>query len=593
MTSNRQTLGAMLLDLWRGLEPRRRTQFWFLIGLMVIASLSEATSIGAVLPFLAVLTNPERAFNHQLAQPFIHVLGIQSPRELLLPFAIGFCLAAVVSGGIRLLLLFATTRYTFSVGADLSVEAYRRTLYQSYSVHVRRNSSEVISGIIGKTAMMVGSVLVPSMNLIGSSLLLIGVSFVLLAMDPIIAIAAGGTFALLYFLVARVTRTRLRANSEIVARNSTLAIKSLQEGLGGIRDVLIGGSQEVYIEGYRTADRRQRVAQGNTAFLAGAPRFVIETLGMVLIAAAAYAVAGREGGVVGALPMLGALALGAQRLLPILQQAYLSLTIIRGGEQSLRDALGLLRQPLHEFRKPSGFLSPMEFSRDIRIVDLSFRYDAEAVNVLNRIDLVIPRGSRVGFIGPTGCGKSTFLDIVMGLLLPTEGHMEIDGIPLTAANLASWQVHLAHVPQMIYLSDGSVAENIAFGIPRELIDMERVRSAARQAQIAEFFEDLPQGYGTVVGERGVRLSGGQRQRIGIARALYKEADVIVFDEATSALDHETEGAVMEAIGGLGKDLTVLIVAHRLSTLKDCDFIVELKHGCLNRMGTFQEIIATI
>jgi ATP-binding cassette subfamily B protein len=288
--------------------------------------------------------------------------------------------------------------------------------------------------------------------------------------------------------------------------------------------------------------------------------------------------------VVVALPVLGALALAAQRLLPLVQQSYAAWTSLLAGQASLHDVLVLLEQPLptHGLEAPS----PLPFRHQIVLRDLRFRYSSQAPWVLAGVDLQIVRGSQVGFIGATGSGKTTLLDIVMGLLAPTSGSLDVDGTIINASNWRAWQVHIAHVPQTIFLADTTIADNIAFGVPREQVDHERLRHAASQARIAETIESWHHGYDTLVGERGVRLSGGQRQRVGIARALYKQADVIVFDEATSALDDDTERAVMEAVDSLGEDLTILIVAHRITTLKNCDQIVELRGGVVHRVGTY-------
>jgi ATP-binding cassette subfamily B protein len=310
---------------------------------------------------------------------------------------------------------------------------------------------------------------------------------------------------------------------------------------------------------------------------------------MILIAFLAYTMSQREGGLTTAVPVLGALALGAQRLLPVLQQAYSALTIIRGAEASLRDTIVLFEQPLPE--DAGGLLPrPLPFDTEIVLKNVSFSYTHTAKPVLQHIDLVLARGKRIGFMGVTGGGKSTLLDIIMGLLRPTEGSLLIDGQAITEQNYRSWQVHVAHVPQSIYLSDSSIEENIAFGLPKEDIDPSRLRLAAKQAQIDKVIESWPEKYQTKVGERGVRLSGGQRQRIGIARALYKRADVIIFDEATSALDSETEHSVMQAINSLSPDLTILIVAHRLTTLENCDFIVELDKGRILQIGSYKELV---
>jgi ABC-type multidrug transport system fused ATPase/permease subunit len=567
------TISHLLRGLWHHISPRRRAQFGLLLALMVLASFAEIVSIGAVLPFLGVLTAPDNVFGHPLARPFIRMLSLTTPDQLLLPLTLAFGLAAFAAGAMRMLLLWASTHFSYATGADLSIGIYRRTLYQPYSVHVARNSSEIISGISEKAGVVIGTLLMV-LTLVSSAILMLSILMALLSVDPVIALAAFGGFGLIYVLIIRIVRHRLATNSQSIARDSTQRIKVLQEGLGGIRDVLIDGSQAAYCEIYRDTDYPLRRAQGSNAFISASPRYVVEALGMLLIAGLAYTLAQQPDGVARAIPVLGALALGAQRLLPVLQQSYVAWTGIHGGQASLQDALELLDQPLPAHASQPS-VEPLPFLRDIRLNQVSFRYSDEAPWVLRELDLTIAKGSRVGFVGTTGSGKSTLLDIVMGLLQPVKGRLEIDGHPVTEPDVRGWQTHIAHVPQAIYLADCTVEENIAFGVPKERIDHRRVEEAARQAQIAGTIESWPRGYKTFVGERGVRLSGGQRQRIGIARALYKQADVIIFDEATSALDNETEEAVMLAIEGLSKDLTILIIAHRLTTLKGCDQIVDV------------------
>jgi len=557
---------------------------------MIIASCAEIISIGAILPFLAVLTAPERIFQLPIAQPVIKFLGLTSSSQLLLPLTIAFGIAALIAGAVRLLLLWASTRLSFATGADLSIGIYRRTLYQPYAVHVARNSSEVISGISAKTNSVIFSTIVPIITFISTTIMLLAIMAALFSIDPLVALSAFGGFGLIYGFIIWFTRGRMLLNSRCIAHESTQVIKSLQEGLGGIRDVLIDGSQEVYCRIYRHADIPLRRAQGNSVFIGQSPRFGMEALGMMLIAILAYVLSRQPDGIVKAIPVLGALALGAQRMLPVLQQAYGAWSQIQGGQISLRDALDLLDQPLPDYvDKPDAM--PLPFSEEIRLKNLSFRYTEQTPWVLNNLNLTIEKGCRIGFIGVTGSGKSTLLDIIMGLLTPTEGRLEIDDQVITSSNYRAWQAHIAHVPQAIYLADSTIEENIAFGIPKEKIDKNRVKQAAEKAQIADIIETWPKKYQTYVGERGIRLSGGQRQRIGIARALYKQADVIIFDEATSALDNETEQAVMQAIESLGKDLTVLIIAHRLTTLKNCTQIVELADGGIKRIGSYEEIVS--
>lgn len=576
-------------SLWCHLKPRRKTQFILLLVLMLLSSMAEMISIGAVVPFLGALINPEQVFGHPSVQPILDICNVGHPQDLLLPLTLVFCLAAVAAGLLRLVLLYATTRFSFSVGADFSIDVYRRTLYQPYSVHIGRNSSEIINGITGKVAMLIGSVLMPTLTLISSAILLTGVLWMLLLIDPVIAVAAGSSFGILYLITVLVSRRNLRENSECVARESTRVVKALQEGLGGIRDVLIDGTQEAYCSIYLSADLPLRLAQARNTFTGASPRFIMEMLGMVMIAMLAYSMALREDGVSAALPVLGALALGAQRLLPVLQHGYSALVTIFGAEASLRDGLDLLAQPMPKYAGDGPF-PPLQFERSILLENVGFRYVLDGAWVIRHVNLEIPKGKRVGFVGSTGTGKSTLLDILMSLLMPNEGVMLVDGQVVGIHNFRNWQAHIAHVPQSIYLSDGSIEENIAFGLPSKEIDPERVRQAAKQAQIDEAIESWPEKYKTKVGERGVRLSGGQRQRIGIARALYKRADVIIFDEATSALDSETERAIMQAIDLLSPDLTILTVAHRLTTLQKCDFIVELDNGRVSRIGPYQELV---
>ncbi len=572
-------INKLLNRLWQHMTTRRHTQFWLLLILMIAASFAEIISIGAVLPFLGALTAPGRIFEHPVAQPFIHALGVASANQLLFPLTLAFGFAAVMAGGMRALLLWTSLRFSFAVGADISNTIYRRTLYQPYAIHVTRNSSEVVNGIATKVGEVIFYILMPTLNLISASVILIVVLAGLLYIFPGIALIAFGCFALVYAFIVGVTRNRLKVDSQHIAHESTNVIKFLHEGLGGIRDVLINGSQEVFCAIYRNADEILRRAQGNNQFASQAPRYLMEAMAMLLIATLAYVLSQQPDGIATAIPMLAAMALGMQRVLPASQQAYAAWSTIQGAQASLQDALTLLDQPLPDYAgQPDA--NPLPFRNQISLKNIAFRYSEQAPWILKDIDIVIKKGSRVGFIGTTGSGKSTLLDIIMGLLQPTEGFFKVDDLQISADNNRNWQAHIAHVPQAIFLADSNIEQNIAFGVQEDQIDHERVRHAARKAQISEIIDTWPNQYQTLVGERGVQLSGGQRQRIGIARALYKHADVLIFDEATSALDNETEEAVMQAIEGLSEEITILIIAHRLTTIKNCTQVFELDKGLL-------------
>lgn len=588
MNSNKQIISS----LWRHLSKRRKKQFSILLILMVVASISELISVGAVVPFLGILIAPEQVYQNALIQPVIQVLEISEPNQLILPLTILFIIAALTAGIIRLTLLYATTRLSYATGADISINIYRRTLYQEYAVHVALNSSKVINGIINKTNIVISSILTPILMLMSSIILLIGIMVALFYIDIVVALTALIGFSFLYGMVVYYTRKQLKENSQCIADQSTMMIKSLQEGLGGIRDVLIDGTQQFYLQLYRNADLPLRRASGNNQFISGSPRYAMEAIGMVLIAILAYFMTQQKNGMAASIPVLGALALGAQRLLPVLQQAYSSYSLIKGSKSSFVDVLNLLDQPLPEYLD-QPITKPIPFTKEIKLNNLNFRYTDDSPWVLKNVNLSLKKGCHIGFMGVTGSGKSTLLDIIMGLLPGTNGELLIDKLPINNQNRRAWQAHIAHVPQNIYLSDGTIEENIAFGIENEEIDHQRVRKAAQQAQIAELIEQWKDGYQTIVGERGVRLSGGQRQRIGVARALYKKASVLIFDEATSALDNETEQAVMDAIEGLDKELTILTIAHRLTTLKSCDKIVKLDKNNVINILSYKEVLKLV
>jgi ATP-binding cassette subfamily B protein len=351
----------------------------------------------------------------------------------------------------------------------------------------------------------------------------------------------------------------------------------IQEGLGGIRDIILDHSQPLFEEEFSALDRRYRRALSVNLFISQGPRFIIEAAGMTTIALIALAMSLRPEGLVQAIPVLGALALGSQRLLPLIQQTYQGWTQTSGNLQTLDDIATALAMPVLP-PVPEG-AARLPFEREVAFHDVSFGY-GEAGLAVRDVSLVIPRGGRIGIAGTTGSGKSTLLDLLMGLLEPGTGEIRVDGRVLDAGTRPRWQATLAHVPQAIFLIDDSIAANIAFGAPPGRLDVERVHACARAAHIADFVEELPEGYETKVGERGIRLSGGQRQRIGIARALYKQAKVLILDEATSALDDETEAAVMRSIMALGPELTIVMIAHRRSTLDGCDRILRMENGRL-------------
>ena len=581
---------SSLRKLWRNLPSRRRLQLFLLLWVVLASGLAEMVSLGAVLPFLAVLTNPDELWQQPLTQSFAQLFGMSQSHQLVAPAVVAFTAAAVLAAIIRLLNLRLNSRFAAALGSDLSCESYRRTLYQPYLVHVQRNSSTLINAMTQHVSLTVLS-LNAVLQIASASLVAAGLLVGLLLIDWQVAVATAALFAIAYALVALSSRRQLRHNGKRIAAASSQRVQALQEGLGAIRDVLLDGTQSSYLELYRRADQQQRQSEAKNLFLSIFPRYSLEALGLVVIAVLGGLLVLQRGSNSGVVPLLGALALGAQKLLPALQQIYSGWASLNGWSVSVAEVVQMLEQPLPKNQESA---QPLLLKDRVCLQDVYFRYSPDQPEVLRGVNIEIRRGERIGLIGTTGSGKSTLVDLLMGLLPPSSGRLLVDGIDLykpdNAALLVGWRSSVAHVPQGIYLADSSIAENIAFGVSKHRIDMSRVRSAAQQAQIAGFIENSIEGYASFVGERGIRLSGGQRQRIGIARALYKKASVIILDEATSALDNSTEEAVMEAVESLGRHLTMVMIAHRLSSVKSCDRIIQLDQGKIIASGRPDQLL---
>lgn len=570
MLKPRHGVSPFLRQLHGFMSRSRRRQFYGVVGLMLLGSIAELMAIGAVVPFLAFLAGQVEG------RDFLGLtLNLQTTTAL-------FMVAALAAGGIRLALTWCSQRFVLGLAHDLAVEIQRRTLFQPYAFHIARNSSEAIA-TLQKVQDFASGVLLQVMQALTAGVLSLFIVAALMWVDAGAASIAAVAVIVLYGLVSLVTRKRLRQNSELLGSAYAERVQTIQESLGGIRDVIVDHSQAAHLDQFRRIDGRFAIARANTAFIASAPRFVIEAVGMVVIAALALYLSGREGSLAAAIPIIGALALGAQRLLPMIQQLYQAWTSLTGNRSIMSQVASALELPMDE--NVEALPTPLPLQSEIRLEHVSFAYPERAVAAVKDISLTIPKGSRVALIGKTGSGKSTLADLLMGLLEPDHGSISIDGVPLTGAKRAAWRQTVAHVPQSIFLADTSIARNISLSSPGQEIDLGRLVEAAKLAQLDSFIETLPDGYETRVGERGVRLSGGQRQRLGIARAIYKDASVLVLDEATNALDPETEAAVMGALAQLGREgRTIIVIAHRSSTIEASDLLIRLVDGRVESAG---------
>jgi ABC-type multidrug transport system fused ATPase/permease subunit len=571
------------------LSLKRKQQLILLLILTIFASIAEVISVWSVIPFLNVLTNPIKLYNSNYIQFFIKYLNITSPNKLLLPITLFFCFVMIFTGLIRIALIFVQTKLGQAIGADLSFKIYRNTLYQPYSVQISKNSSEIISGVSNKSGALVSFAIMPVFTIISSFLIFLMIFIALVILNPLISFVIVIGFGLFYFIIFQFAKKTATINGEILNKELTAVVKSIQEGLGGIRDVLIDGTQHVYCAIFQKADKAARKASANITIISQTPRYSIESLVMILIAIVAYFLTNGKTSNGDVTILLGGFAMGALRIMPVLQQFYTSMTSLKAGKTSCLEALDLLDQQLPLYLK-NKVNTPLTFENYFEFKDVTFRYNPSDPDILKHLNLNIKKGKRIGIIGSTGSGKSTLLDIIMGLLEPTSGSFYVDNDIVTKLNYRNWQLLISHVPQTIYLADTTIAENIAFGVPKNLIDLNRVEIAAKKAKIFDTINMMNDKFNSYVGERGVRLSGGQRQRIGIARALYKNTKILIFDEATSALDTITESEIMESIYSLDKDLTLIIVAHRKSTLASCDEIFEIEEGKIKNISTYNELI---
>ena len=574
---------SLLMRLWNFLSPRRRLQFFILLFLMLISGIAETISFTAVIPFLQVLTEPEKLQNNQITSFILGLLKINDPNDLLTKIVLFFIFISIVSGLIKLTNTWATGRFAAAFGSEISCTSFSKTLMQPYFVHISKKSSSIISTNTTYVTSIV-TVLHQCLWFISNSIISFLIVIGLLIINKWIALSLLTVFGTAYLFITTRIKIRLMRNSRFISEAIQRQIKSIQESLGSIRDIILDKNFSTFIDVYKEIDIKMRLKQADSIFISIYPRNILEVIGIIFLVLAALIINQREiYSINQTLPILGAFALGAQKLLPAMQQSYNAWATINGYSSELSKVLESLEQNTtfnleqKKFTKSNKGLNNIK--KNIKLENVSFKYGNELPLIIKNINLEIKKGERIGIKGSTGCGKSTLIDLIMGLLIPTSGRVLIDNDDIHKKNnLGKWQKNITHVPQNIYLTDSSFAENIAFGIPKKAVDLDKVKKVAEMAKISSFIESTQKGYNTFVGEAGINISGGQKQRIGIARALYKNAELIIFDEATSALDQVTENSVMQSINNIKPDVTIIFIAHRLSTLESCDKILELKNG---------------
>lgn len=562
-----------LVLLFGMLENSERRQLSVVVLLTVLSAFTELLTIGAIVPFLSLLAASSVNFHMRWFQEILGGLGARTHEGELLVATAVLCCAAVASGLLQLLLTRKSQNFTSNFGHRLAVDLQRRLLAQSYSWHVSHNSSVQLAAIT-KVELLTNAVLLSLIQAAAATLLVLVVITLLVQIAPLATIAAGAALGSCYYFLGVLSRRRFEHYSEVIDEAYERRIRIVQEGLSGIRDIILDGSQSKILEDFRLADLQLVQAHANAKIVAAVPRSLIEPFGIITIAAVALFLSGREGGFVDALPILGAITLGAQRLLPLVNQLYQGWSAVAANTHIIDDLVQNLSLPIDSLKFD---VPPLNFAHSIEFRNVSYVYSGRSHPAVDGLTFKIRHGSRVKLVGATGAGKSTTADLLMGLLEPTSGEIVVDGVPLTKVNRQSWRANIAHVPQMLFVADATVADNITL----EKSDTAQMREAAALAQLDDLITSLPEAYETRVGERGAQISGGQRQRLAIARAIYKNAPLLVFDEATSALDRETEAAVLSTFDVLQKQgRTIVIIAHRESTTLRCDHVLRLRDGRL-------------
>jgi ABC-type multidrug transport system fused ATPase/permease subunit len=579
---------------WSLLTPRERRLAFVVLAVFLTASVTLALSVASVYPFLLVLTRPD-AIETNGWLSWAHKL-VGSPSQLTFVFILGVAtiILLLANAALQLLRVYMVERFTQMRIHSISVRLLEVFMSQPMTFFLGRNTGDMAKGILNETREVVQQFFQPAAELAAGVLGTLSVIIVLMALAPIITLFALtiilGAYLIVYLLsrgfLSRMGTSRVKANSE--------RYRISREALSGIKDIKIAGTENFYLNNYSRFSGWAALMQSRANIINMAPRFLVEALvfvAIILIPLLYLDEATLSTGELldGVLPELGMMALGAQRLMPEVQKIYRSISIMKFGTAAVVSVHADMSMPVEPALRDKSSSAEIHLNATLELRDVSFSFPAADTPALDKINLTLQKGERIGIVGATGAGKSTLADLILGLLRPSEGSVLVDGVPIADSDVRRWQKAIGYVPQHIFLSDATIAENIALGAKPSKADRVRMEEAARIAQLHDFITgSLSQGYDTPVGENGVRLSGGQRQRIGIARALYRNADLIIFDEATSALDSVTEGDLVSAIDALPGEKTLLIIAHRLTTVRSCDRIIVMKHGKIVATGNWEE-----
>lgn len=583
----------VIKELFSLLSEKQRKHFYILQFLVILMAFTELLGIASIAPFMALVGDISLLQQEGVYSKLYQFSGINSPVEFVFAAGCLVLLMLTISTIVSMLTTWRLAVYGASVGTELADRLYSYYMQQSWLFHASGSSAQLTKQVSTEANRISLGIIQPLMSLNAKLVLALFISISIFIYNPIIALVGISAFVLAYMFMYKLVRKSLILNGRRLSEVSTQRFRLMNEGFGGIKDALLLDRKYDFIDRFTEEGGLQARAQGANNTISLVPRFFVELLAFgAMISLVLVLIKSYDGNLGQVLPVLAIYALACFKLLPALQQIYTSITQIKGNSAAFEAVKEDLQQSkITQNKLNEKTVSPkLKFEQQIKLDNITFAYPNKENYALNNVSISIPINHVIGIVGSSGSGKSTLIDIILGLLPPQSGHIYIDDTLITEDNIRGWQNSLGFVPQSIFLSEGSIAENIAFGISANEIDYNQVLKAIELAHLTELVEELPKGLHTKVGERGVQLSGGQRQRIGIARALYNEADILIFDEATSALDGITEKIIMDAIHDFTGQKTIIMIAHRLKTVQKCDTIYLMEKGRVVDQGTYQQLV---
>lgn len=583
MNNNKKNIFISVAKLWPFIEKKKKFKIYIYAFLTVLSAFADLLSIGAVIPFIVVFTEPESLYNIELLEYLFNFFQVNEISEIQLLLFLFFSSAIILAGIIKISLNWYQSRLSYDVAADLGNMVFSSALSQPFEYHLNKNSNEIVSTIANKANIVADNIIHPLLSFLLAIVTFFAIATFLLFLNALITSIIFLSIFLIYVIILLITKKHIQKASLEINHNFDVIMKTLREALEGIRYVLLTSSQKVFINIHKKSEQTLRSSQADISFASVFPRSIIESIALLIFALVVYLFIDPEKGSFEFISLMGAIVMGIQRLLPVIQQAYFGWTKLSGAKAVIDDTLSYLTNfnDGNDIEIENLNLEKLHFNNCIKLIDVDFTYDIDSKNkILNHVNLEIPRGSKIGITGVSGSGKSTLIDLIMGFLKPTYGSIFVDDVQLSKNLIDRWQKNISLVPQNIFLSDSSIASNIAFGIEESNIDLKKVEEIINVTQLTEFVNNLNNGVNYVVGEDGKNISYGQKQRIAIARALYRDSDLLVIDEGTSALDKFTQSEIIKALNNLENKPAIIMIAHRIEILDDFDNIYEVIDGAL-------------